>query len=194
MRNALLLVVVMALASTTVSKAWGEDKAAARAAFAEGQRRYDLNEFEAALENFKRAYLAFEDPAFLYNIAQCHRQLGNKNESVKFYRSYLRKVPDASNADEVKTIVATLETEIAAEKAAAAHPALSTPPPTAPPAVVAAPVTAPLVVEKPSTPAYKKWWVWTIVGVAAAGAATGLAIGLTSQRTESSFMPVTVSQ
>src|SRR6202012_3844268 len=92
-----------------------EDKAAARAAFAEGQRRYDLNEFEAALAAFKQAYLAYEEPVFLYNIAQCYRQLGNRTEAIKFYRSYLRKVPDAANRREVQELVATLEQQVEAE-------------------------------------------------------------------------------
>jgi Tetratricopeptide repeat len=48
-------------------------------------------------------------PAFLFNIAQCHRQLGNKQEAIKFYRSYLRKVPDAPNAEEVRKLIASLE-------------------------------------------------------------------------------------
>lgn len=32
-----------------------------------------------------------------------------------------------------------------------------------------------------SEPVYKKWWLWTIVGVVAAGAATGLAVGLSGR-------------
>jgi tetratricopeptide (TPR) repeat protein len=35
-------------------------------------------------------------------------------------------------------------------------------------------------VEKKSTPVYKKWWLWTIVGVAAVGLGVGLGVGLTA--------------
>jgi tetratricopeptide (TPR) repeat protein len=36
-------------------------------------------------------------------------------------------------------------------------------------------------VERKSTPVYKKWWLWTIVGVAAVGLGVGLGVGLTAQ-------------
>lgn len=178
-----------------------EDKAAARAAYAEGRRHYDLNEFTQALESFKRAYVAFEDPVFLFNIAQCHRQLGNRDDAIKFYRSYLRNQPDAPNRDEVNATIARLEGEIAEQKrrdrqAAEAAKAAAPPPATA--ALAPTPTTTTLVATAPApthrTPVYKKWWLWTIVGVVAAGAAAGIAVGLTSQRKEPAFMPVTVTQ
>src|SRR5215471_9023085 len=97
-----VLILAISLAATAIGRtALADDKEAARREFLEGTRRYDLTEFAPALEAFKRAYLAYEDPAFLYNIAQCYRQLGEKQSAVKFYRSYLRKVPDAPNGDEV---------------------------------------------------------------------------------------------
>jgi tetratricopeptide (TPR) repeat protein len=195
-----VLMILSALALTPVVARAG-NKEAARADYLEGNRRYDLNEFDAALAAFKRAYLEYEDPAFLFNIAQCHRQLGQKSDAVKFYRSYLRKVPDAPNRAEVERLVATLEAQLsedqakqaaererrekeaaaAAAAANAAHVSTAVSASAAPPA-------------PPRKPAYKKWWVWTIVGVAAAGAATGIALGVTSQRSEPLLMPVTVSR
>src|SRR5438270_13593151 len=121
--------------------AHAEDKNAARAAYAEGRRHYDLNEFTPALEAFKRAYVAFEDPVFLFNIAQCHRQLGNREDAIKFYRSYLRNQPDAPNHDEVNATIARLETDIAEQKQRdrqAANAAQATMPPATTPTVTAA--------------------------------------------------------
>src|SRR5512143_3705253 len=85
------------LAVLTATGARAEDKAAARAAYAEGTKYYDLNQFEPALKAFEKAYWNYEEPAFLFNIAQCYRQLDRKPEAVKFYRSFLRKVPEAPN-------------------------------------------------------------------------------------------------
>jgi hypothetical protein len=180
-----------------------EDKNAARAAYAEGRRHYDLNEFTPALEAFKRAYVAFEDPVFLFNIAQCHRQLGHREDAIKFYRSYLRNQPDAANRDEVNATIAKLESEIADQKQretqAAAAAKAAAPPPMTTAATPVPPTASTTLVATPSpapqhTPVYRKWWLWTIVGVVAAGAATGIAIGVTSQRTESTLMPLTVSR
>jgi tetratricopeptide (TPR) repeat protein len=194
--NNLLLVLAIALtAGLLTGTAYADDKETARQAYLEGTKRYDLNEFAPALEAFKRAYLSYEDPAFLFNIAQCYRQLGDKTSAVKFYRSYLRKVPDASNRDEVNATISNLDAAIAADKAQPPpSPVTSAPTRDA----VAAPASSPaLVTASPAprrVPAYKKWWVWTIVGVVAAGAAAGVAVAVTSQRTENAFMPVMVKQ
>ena len=177
-----------------VPPAFAADKDAARQAYEEGRRRYDLNEFEAALESFKRAYLAYEDPVFLFNIAQCHRQLGHQQDAINFYRSYLRNLPNAPNADEVKGIVAKLQAEVDQqdqERARAAAAAAAEPKPPTPASAPVTTLTATAPPPHPQTPVYKKWWLWTVVGVVAAGAATGVALAVTSQRTEPTFMPVT---
>src|SRR5581483_1907493 len=110
----------MALAVAVPAAA--EDKAAARAAYAEGSKYYDLNQYALALEAFKRAYWNYEDPVILFNIAQCHRALGHKAEAVGFYRSYLRKASEPRNREEVQKLVSELESAIAQEKAVAAAP------------------------------------------------------------------------
>jgi tetratricopeptide (TPR) repeat protein len=153
------------------------DRDKAKAEYAEAVRRYDLNEFRAALLHFKQAYLEYEEPSFLFNIAQCHRQLGDKQQAVLFYRSYLRKVPDAPNADEVHRLISSLE-------AASAQEQVSAPPPTvtsAPPATATA--NAQLVKTAPAKKAlvYKKWWLWTTVGLVAAGGAVALGLTLGSR-------------
>jgi tetratricopeptide (TPR) repeat protein len=78
------------------------DGADAKARYMSGQSHYNLNEFAEALQDFKEAYRLHPDPAFLFNIAQCERQLGDFDEAIKFYRSYLRNKPDAGNAKEVQ--------------------------------------------------------------------------------------------
>jgi tetratricopeptide (TPR) repeat protein len=163
-----------------------DNKNVARDAFTEGTRLYDLADFKGALEAFKKAYLNYEDPSFLFNIAQCYRQLNNKPEALRFYRTYLRKTSDPPNTEEVRRLIATLEAAIAQEKAA---PPKVTPPPAT--AVTVTPsenrtaatkTTRPLVLETvpsaPRRPAYKKWWLWTGVGIVAAGAAVGVGLGL----------------
>jgi tetratricopeptide (TPR) repeat protein len=200
MKNFLALL-ALALLCAAPRAVRAENKEVARQAYDEGRRRYDLNEFASALEAFKRAYLNYEDPAFLFNIAQCQRQLGKKEDAIRFYRSYLRNKPDAPNRDEIKAIVAKLESDLAAEneRQAAAHTAQREAPPSrsvvtpisAPPATNVLTATAP---PPKRQPVYKEWWLWTIVGVAAAGAATGVALAVTSQRTEGSLMPLTVSR
>jgi tetratricopeptide (TPR) repeat protein len=141
------LVVVGLILSAGAARA--DNKAAARESFKEGTRRYDLNEFQSALEAFKRAYLQYEEPAFLFNIAQCHRQLGDKVEAVKFYKTYLRKVPSAPNRAETERLIATLETAIEQqEKSKPPTGTIDVPPPA--PAPRPAPAPQPVVAKPPA--------------------------------------------
>ena len=110
MRAAIAAIVLAIVLVSPTARA--EDKAAARSAYAEGTKYYDLNNFEAALKAFEKAYWNYEEPAFLFNIAQCYRQLDRKKDAVKFYRSYLRKVPDAPNRSDVEKLIASLDAAI----------------------------------------------------------------------------------
>ena len=171
-------------------------KAAALAHFETAKRLYDVREYGKALEEYKAAYVAKPDPAFLFNIAQCHRKLGQNEQALDFFQQFLKKSPaDAPNRSQVAARIADLQAEAQA-KADQAPPAkpelaplpsaptpLPAPAPPLPP--VAAPLPAPLpagtdlspfVQETPAAeakPIYGTWWFWTGVGaVVVAGAAT----------------------
>jgi tetratricopeptide (TPR) repeat protein len=200
------VVIVVVASFLLAGSAAADNKDVARAAYQEGTRLYDLADFNRALEAFRTAYLNYEEPAFLFNIAQCYRQLGNRAEAIRFYKTYLRKVPDASNSEDVRRMIHGLGD-------GAAGQALPVPSPTA--ATTATPPPATLAMPPPATtsvtmttgpsmtlrtaaapvhakPAYKRWWVWGIVGAVAAGAATGLALGLTQSSHEQSLPAVHV--
>ncbi len=81
---------MMVLLLLCAAAAHADNKQVARDAYREGARFYDLADFDHALESFKKAYLAQEEPSLLYNIAQCYKQLGNKPEALRFYRTFLR--------------------------------------------------------------------------------------------------------
>ena len=149
----------------------------ARRFYLSGTKHFDLTEYREALNDFKQAYRVKEDPVFLYNIAQCLRLLDEKKDALKFYRSYLNRAPEAPNRAEVEQRISTLQTEVdQAAATSAPPPAVVTPPP-----VIAAPVVADAALQthhEGRTPVYKKWWLWTIVGVVVAGAAVGVGVGL----------------
>src|SRR5271156_3354614 len=112
--NGLACVAVLVVVCAT---ARAEDKDKSREAYRQGTQHYDLAEFKEALESFKEAYRDFEDPAFLFNIAQCHRQLGANRDALYEYKAYLRNVTDAPNGDQVRELIAKLEQTIAEEQA-----------------------------------------------------------------------------
>jgi len=87
-----------------------------RALFVAGTESFNRGEFAKALESFKEAYRVSEQPVFLFNIAQCQRRVGNKQEALLFYKAYLHDLAHAANASEVRNIIAKLEVELAHEE------------------------------------------------------------------------------
>ncbi len=53
-----------------------------RELFKKGTSHFNLGEYRQALADFKAAYRLHEDPNFLFNIAQCHRLLGEHTFSL----------------------------------------------------------------------------------------------------------------
>ncbi len=123
-----------------------DDRARGRVAFDEGRKLFQAGEYREALASFKKGFLSSADPAFLLNIAQCHRFLGEPKEAVMMYRLYLKTAPEGSNREgqAVATkAIRDLERE-AADPALAAIPPMAGAAPEARTAVppVAAPVPA----------------------------------------------------
>jgi tetratricopeptide (TPR) repeat protein len=87
----------------------GDSTAAARARAHQGQAFYDLKRFQEAYQEYEQAYLIEQDPALLYNMGQCQRKLGNNDEALHFYRTYLRRVPKGPSAVEAEKRVRELE-------------------------------------------------------------------------------------
>jgi hypothetical protein len=149
--GSVLIVVVGFVVAVSGGRANADSGGDAKTRYMSGQNHYNLNEFAEALQDFKEAYRLHPDPAFLFNIAQCERQLGDFEEAIKFYRSYLRNKPDATNAKEVQKKIDELKglgdaRRKSFENGPAGVRAPSTPPPvspTAPPPAPVAPV-APL--------------------------------------------------
>ena len=144
----------------------------AKAAYEEGARHYDLTEYAEALTSFKDAYRAKDDPAFLFNIGQCLRKLNRLNEAATFYRTYLRRAPDASNMAEVERHLRDIESQVTVASPpippAEAFPARETPP-----QIALSILPAP---EIERHPLYKRWWIWTAAGTVAAGATVAIII------------------
>jgi tetratricopeptide (TPR) repeat protein len=179
LRIALLVAALASVAVPGRARAAGSDASRvreARAHYEQAVSYYNLDEFTPALAEFREAYRLKPDPSFLFNIAQCHRKLGENDQALDYYRKYLRNLPDAPNRADVERIVAELRakvpnatpTEVAPPSAQPAAP----PPAPAPTPALDAPAPAPeasLVTTTPAPPAaaapvYERWWFWTAVG------------------------------
>lgn len=163
LRVALLLVATVASAAAPKPDVAGKEdpKAAARVLFDYAQREYDLGNFNDALGGYSEAYRLVPEPALLFNIGQCHRQLAQYERAAFFYRRYLALDPDSPDAPLVKELIQTMEAKQAEQeqKAAAAKTAL------------AVPLTPESTERPPSGPAFlRNRWFWAGVGVVAIGA------------------------
>lgn len=144
---------------------------------------YNVGHFEQALDLYGRAYEALPTPALLFDIGQCHRMLGHAERAIFFFQGYLRDRPDAPNRALVERLLADLQKELDAQRAAAPRaqePApAATPPPAAPEAIAPPSPPAVEVVTPPTiaNPALR------VAGLASAGAGvvligTAAALGL----------------
>jgi hypothetical protein len=62
---------------------------AAQEMFAKATTAYNLGRFEEAVTLFSKAYEAWPQPEFLYNIAQAHRLAKNCKQALHFYKRFV---------------------------------------------------------------------------------------------------------
>jgi tetratricopeptide (TPR) repeat protein len=170
------------------------DAAQARIHFERGRTYFEVDEYRKAIEEFKAAHIEKPDPAFLYNIAECYRHLGEGRDALTYYRRFLSAAPaNDRSRPTVEKRIAELQTTLPPSAAAPASDsgaaAGSTAPLTAdarastpPPAAPAAEQPATTLVGQSSAaddvpdsgrrkPFYARgWFIGTVAAVLVAGA------------------------
>jgi hypothetical protein len=71
--------------------------------------KYTLGDYEEAVKLYRAGYELTGDPAFLFNIAQSYRMMGDCRNAIFFYKRFLLVQPKAENRDEVEERVKDLE-------------------------------------------------------------------------------------
>jgi tetratricopeptide (TPR) repeat protein len=178
---------LIALSCPTV--AWADRASEARDHYQSATAHFAVGEFAEAANEYQEAFKLKPDPALLYNAAQSYRLANNLERALILYKNYLQLYPNEANADEVRRQIDKLKEAIAAADRAKTAPPQGTNEPkqlpqgqtAAKPEAVPAAATAQTETPPPAreTPVYKKWWLWTIVGVVVAGGAVTTAVLLT---------------
>ena len=102
-------------------KAWTKERAA-KQLFERGETLYRMGKFKAAAEAYRRALEHRRRPSIIFNLAQCHRQLGDLEKALFYYRlfaaDWARKNPGKTMpyAKEVALRIKVLEEQILAAK------------------------------------------------------------------------------
>jgi tetratricopeptide (TPR) repeat protein len=184
MRFLILLLVLGAAAPARADEQ--RDTEQAKALYRVGTRLYNLGEYAQALENFKTAYRRKDDAAFLFNIAQCQRQLADYEAAGKSYRAFVRESKDlpVATRDEVQRLI--VEMDKAVREGRSHQPPIGTRPPEmaqqegkaaaadpAPPVPLAPAPTTVVAAAPPPTPWYRDAAGWSLLAGGVAIGATG---------------------
>lgn len=194
----LLVVICISFSSTLVFAGRTEE---AREHYDKATAHFAVGEFAEAAAEYQAAFMAKPDPALLYDAAQAYRLANNPEKALILYRNYLQLYPNEANVGEVRAQIEKLKDAVAAAEKAKTAPPTGTNEPThkksesATPEVTEqqtrasttstpSPSTGPANVEpdraQRPTPIYKKWWLWTAVGVVVAGS-VAVAVVLATQ-------------
>ena len=167
--------------------------------FKKAERAFNLGKFAEALISYQAAFEAKPLPAFVFNIAQCHRNLEDPERALFFYRRYLALDPEGPHRKLVQGLIEEQQAKLAekAEAEEAARTAERAAAGTEPGAVSGDPATAgdrldlgragrpdgadPVAASLtrpagPPPPIYKRWWVWAAGGAVVAVTAAALLI------------------
>jgi tetratricopeptide (TPR) repeat protein len=79
--------------------------------YEKGRRLYDLEEYDAAIAEFKQGYLIDPSPVYLFNIAQAYRLKGDCASSEDFFKRYLKADPASTKREKIEKLVAECEPE-----------------------------------------------------------------------------------
>jgi tetratricopeptide (TPR) repeat protein len=199
---ALALVLALTLALGPVAHASTAAETKAKALYKEGMKAYDVGDFNGALALYSDAYKLTQLPGFLFNIAQCHRQLSNFEQAAFFYGRFIdNSKPKAANVDLATQLLGEMKAKQAEKVAAAQKKAeddaraaeetrkaeeakkLSDAPKVS--SLVPNPMALPPPPPPPAleeAPVYKKWWFWTLVGAGVTVIATGTLLGIAASQ------------
>ena len=144
-----LAAAVLALVMLAANAAHADPEAEAQEHFKRGVKLYNLGHFQEAIPEFEKAYDLDPQPILLFNIAQSHRQNGNKERALFFYRRYLEQEPNASKRADVEQRMKELAQGLQQENEQKQKPPTEVTPP--PPGLKTAPAppTVPPPVEPP---------------------------------------------
>lgn len=198
----------LAQASAAKSGAQPDDPITARAKIhlQAGVAYFNDGKYADAEREMIRASELRPVPELMYNLAQCQERLGALERAVESYRAYVRGRPSAEDVADVEKHIAELTARIAEPKASpgVVPPAAGAgePPPaalsSAPPSTASAPPAAPpekvifkeiIVFKEPPPKAGRgvRYVGYGLLGLVAAGLATGIAFTVANAQLEQSI-------
>lgn len=94
------------------------DLVAAKQAYEEALRAFNLGQWDEAVAGFQKSYKLSGDAALLFNVAQAQRQAGHVKEAIIAYKAFLREKPETPHREMIETKLKELESGADAKTAA----------------------------------------------------------------------------
>jgi tetratricopeptide (TPR) repeat protein len=91
-------------------------------AYRRGTELYNAAKFEEALEAFQEAATLYASADFQFNIAKCYERLGEYEQAIRSYETYLRTADDSSDRAVIEASIEDLKRRIAERDAAEQEP------------------------------------------------------------------------
>lgn len=113
------ILIALGVALAAPSLALADDVAEARSHYQKGQALFAEGDFQAAVYEFEAAERLAPSPLNDFNIALAYEKMGNKVSALRYYKSYLAKMPGARNRGDVESRISRLEGELRADAAKA---------------------------------------------------------------------------
>jgi tetratricopeptide (TPR) repeat protein len=161
---------LLILACLAVTPAWADPSAddVARTHFERGKQLAAAGKYADAYVQFASGYMATPRPAFLFNMAEAARGMGDAQKAREAYERFLAAEPTGAVADTARRRLA----ELGATPPAPASPPAAQPKPLPSPSEAAAhhasqpapAVTRSAESEPDGRPLWKKWPLWAAVG------------------------------
>ncbi|RYZ04114.1 MAG: PEGA domain-containing protein [Myxococcales bacterium] len=86
---------------------------AAKVKFERGSELYEAGQYRKAVQAFMEADALAPSAPLSFNIARAYERLSDASGALRWYRDYLRRSPQAPNADEVRARVSALSAKLA---------------------------------------------------------------------------------
>ena len=101
--------------STQKSKEEAREKASEL--FSRSKAYYNIHEYQRALDGFKEAYILSQEPVLLLNIGQCYRYLGQYQDAIVSYQTFLQEDPATPYASNVDVLIQEMQQKLSELKA-----------------------------------------------------------------------------
>jgi hypothetical protein len=103
-----LSVLLPLAAATEISLPGAAEQERFKAFFTQGESLYQQGEYGAAIWNFRQADAIRVTPEVAFDLAKCHEKLGDVAFATFYYRQYLKRAPNATDALDVAERVGTV--------------------------------------------------------------------------------------